>query len=313
MITKKNRLNLEIMGNFDEKNLPSLPIATLGALELFEKEGLPDIKFKNFKRPLIIGSGNAIVTGKILFEKADAVFADENNYKEALKKSIDGVFLFSASGGKHAPIIAKEVLKQKIDIQVITCTKNSQAQEVVGSENVIITSKNREPYTYNTSTYLGWILAKTREDPKKIKEFIEKKVKKKIPKNLIKYNGYLLVTPNELAGLNQLFIVKFIELFGRKISRDVKSFEELKHAITVVPSKKELCIKFGSGKVDFENDILEIPIPKNCGLGMLMSIVYFTIGQIQNQNPQYFKNNISDYIKRNSIGSFGKAMNVIVE
>jgi len=312
-VKKENYTNLQIMKSFDEKNLPDLPEVLLGALELFIKEGLPKIEFKNFKRPLIIGSGNAIVTGEVLFEDKDAIFADENSYKEALKKNIDGVFLFSASGGKHAPIIAKEVLKQKKQIQLITCTKNSQAQEVVGEENTIITSKNREPYTYNTSTYLGWILAKTREDPKKIKDFIEKKVKPKIPKNLINYNGFLLITPNNLAGLNQLFIVKFIELFGRKIARDVKSFEETRHAITVVPSKSELCIQFGEGKVDFENNILKIPIPKDCSKGMLTSIVYYTIGQIQKQNPPYFKNNISNYINRNNKGDFGKALNVIVE
>ena len=312
-VKKENYTNLQIMKSFDEKNLPDLPEVLLGALELFIKEGLPKIEFKNFKRPLIIGSGNAIVTGEVLFEDKDAIFADENSYKEALKKNIDGVFLFSASCGKHAPIIAKEVLKQKKQIQLITCTKNSQAEEVVGEKNTIITSKNREHYTYNTSTYLGWILAKTREDPKKIKEWIEKKVKPKIPKNLINYNWFLLITPNNLAGLNQLFIVKFIELFGRKIARDVKSFEETRHTITVVPSKSELCSQCGEGKVDFENNILKIPIPKNCDKGMLMSIVYYTIGQIQKQNPPYFKNNISNYINRNNKGDFGKALNVIVE
>jgi len=310
----KKDLNLEIMENFTEKKLPSLVTTICGALELFNKNGLPDIKFKNFKKPLIIGSGNAIVTGKILFENDNAIFADENNYKEALKKNIDGVFLFSASGGKHAPIIAKEVLNAKKKCQLITCTKNSQAQEVLGEKNVIVTDKNREPYTYNTSTYLGWVLAKTREDPKKILDFINKKVNPVINDfNFKKYKGFLLITPNELAGLNQLFIVKFIELFGRRISRDVKSFEELKHAITVVPFEKELCIKFGKGKVDFIGDVLEIPIPKNCSKGMLMAIAYFVIGKIQEDMPQYFKKNISNYIERNSKGSFGKALNVIVE
>tara|TARA_Y100001960_G_C14159390_1_gene580014 strand:+ start:461 stop:583 length:123 start_codon:yes stop_codon:yes gene_type:complete len=38
--------------------------------------------------------------------------------------------------------------------------------------------------------------------------------------------------------------VKFIELFGRKIARDVFSYEHLKHAITVIPEEKELAIHF---------------------------------------------------------------------
>lgn len=309
----KNYENLEIMESFDENNLPSLKTTVLWALELFIKKWLPNITFRDFKYPLIVWSWNAIVTWKILFEKKDAIFADENNYKNALKKNIDGVFLFSASGGKHAPIIAKEVMKHNLPIQVITCTKWSQVEELVWKDNVIVTFKNREPYTYNTSTYLGWILAKTRENPQQIKNFIEEKVKPYITTNFDDYNWFLLVTPNELASLNQLFIVKFIELFWRRVSRDVKSFEELKHAITVVPYEKELCIKFGRWNIDFGNDILDIPIPENCGIGMLMSIVYYVIGCIQEQHPQYFKDNIKNYIKRNAKWEFGKALSVIVE
>lgn len=305
--------NLKIMQTFGEDNLPSLSTCTLGALELFIKEGLPEVKFADFKRPLVVGSGNAIVTAKIIFENTDAIFADESNYEQALKRDIDGVIIFSASGGKHAPIIAKAAKKVGKPVQLVTCTKNSQAENLVSKENCIITQKNREPYTYNTSTYMGWVFAKTREDPKEIYDFILKRVKPSIPDIFSKYDGYLMVTSNEFSGLNQLFIVKYIELFGRKIARDVKSYEELRHAITVVPSDTELCIKFGSDDVDFVNDILEIPLPKNCSKAAMMAIAYYVIGRIQEQLPQFFKENIADYIERNSKGSFGKAMSVIVE
>lgn len=304
---------LEIMRSFTEDNLPSLRECTLGALELFIETGLPKVDFKDFKRPLVVGSGNAIVTAKILFSDKDCVFADESNYIEALKKEIDGVFIFSASGGKHAPIIAKAALDKNLDVQLITCSKNSQAEVVVGSQNTIITSKNREPYTYNTSTYMGWILAKTKEDPKEILDYINKSIKPLIPDNFNTYSGYLLVTPDKFSGVNQLFIVKFIELFGRVLGRDVKSYEEMKHAITVVPSDEELCITFGEGDVDFENTILNIPLPANCGPATLMAIGYYIIGCMQEQYPQYFKENIANYIKRNSKGDFGKALSVIVE
>lgn len=307
------RDNLQIMQTFTEKKIPSLSVATLAALELFTKEGFSKVQFRNFKKPLVIGSGNAIVTARILFSNSNAIFANESNYKEALKRDIDGVFIFSASGGKHAPIIAKEVLSKKKKCELITCTKNSQAELIIGSQNTIVTSKNREPYTYNTSTYLGWILNKTKEDPKKIINFIKKRINPILPKNLKKYNGYLLVTPDNLGGVNQLFEVKFIELFGRNIARDVKTYEEMRHAITVVPNKKELAIQFGKGKFDFENNILQIPLPKDCDVGTLMAIGYYVIGKIQEQNIQYFKNNIIKYITRNKRGEFGKSLSVIVE
>lgn len=305
--------SIDIMRTFDENNLPLLITATLASLELFIEEGLPEVKFKEFKRPLVVGSGNAIVTAKILYQDKDAIYADENSYEEALKKEIDGVIVFSASGGKHAPIIAQAAKDNGFETQLVTCTPNSQAEKVVGKENTIITKKNREPYTYNTSTYMGWILAKTREDPQEILDFIENEVKPFVQRDFVKFNGFLIVTPNHLSGVNQLFIVKFIELFGRKIARDVKSFEEIKHAITVVPSETELCIQFGEGEVDFVGEVLKIPIPNNAGPATLMAIGYYVIGHIQEQNPQYFKENIRNYIERNSKGSFGKALSVIVE
>jgi len=305
---------LKIINNINEKNLPDLPEVVLGALELFIKNPINKIKFKDFKKPLVVGSGNAIATAKILFANSNAHFADETNFKEKLKnKSIDGVYIFSASGEKHAPIIAKESLKDKLNVQLITCSKNSSCEKIIGSENVIVTEKNREPYTYNTSTYMGWILAKTKEDPKEILDFINKKIKNKIPENLKKYKGFLFVLPNEFELLEKLFNVKFVELFGRRIARDIYTYEELKHAVTVVPYKKELAIQFSDGKFDFQNDILNLPLPKNCGIATMMAIGYYVIGQIQKQNVAYFKNNIKSYIKRLNEKDFGKGLKVIVE
>ena len=76
----------DAMQKFTLKNIPDLDICVLGALELFSAQKVPSIPFKQFKRPLVIGSGNAEATGKIIFKDADAVFANENTYEEKLKK-----------------------------------------------------------------------------------------------------------------------------------------------------------------------------------------------------------------------------------
>ena len=43
--------HLQVMNTFTEKNLPGLSMTTLGALELFAKEGIPKINFPKFKKP----------------------------------------------------------------------------------------------------------------------------------------------------------------------------------------------------------------------------------------------------------------------
>ncbi len=304
---------LKIMNEFDENSLPSLSETIMGALELFSKEKIPQINFPNFKKPIIVGSGNAKVTSEILFSNKDAIFADENNYKEAASRESDGAIIFSASGEKHAVIIANYFKEKNIETYLVTCNQNATAKKIVGENKTIVTKKNKEPYTYNTSTYMGWILAFTKEDPEKIYNFIKENVEPKIPKSIGNYNGYLLVTPEFFSIANHLFEVKFIELFARRVARDVKTFEELKHAITIVPYEKELCIEFGEKNTDFDGDKLKIPLPKDANIGTIMAIGYFVIGKIQESKPQYFKENIKNYIEKINKTEFGKGLGIIVK
>ena len=302
--------NLEIMQNFTLKNIPDLDTCVLGALELFMKEKLPKINII-FKRPMVVGSGNAEATGRIIFRKKDAIFASESDFKEKLKniKNIDGVILVSASGGKHAPIIAKYAKQRKKKVVLITNTENSDASK--SADKVFLFPKQKEPYTYNTSTYMGPILAESKEDPKKIYQFIKTKIEKiKLPK-LKKYKKFYILVPTEFAGIIRMLQVKFIELFGRQIARDVETIEYIKHATTVVPSD-ELFISFGEKNKHYGKNKLHIPLPKNAGYGAMMAISYYIIGQIQKSHPPYFKKNIEKYTKEAS-KIFYKTIKTIVE
>lgn len=301
------------MDEFGEDNLPSLSTTVLGALELFADRGLPDVKIPDYKKPIIVGSGNAIVTARLLYGDSDAFFADENNYREALERENDGAIIFSASGEKHATVVAKEYTAKNVPVTLVTCNPNSTAGEIVGAENTVVTDKNREPYTYNTSTYMGWVFAKTRENPEEIWRFIQEKVQPVLDQKMAGYDGYLLVTPEFFAQGNRLFEVKFIELFARRVARDVRTYEELKHAITVVPYEKELCIQFGEGEVEFGSDKMRIPLPENVGLAAMMAIGYFVIGKIQEGKPNWFQDYIGEYIARVSAKPFGKGLKVIVD
>jgi len=136
-----------------------------------------------------------------------------------------------------------------------------------------------------------------------------------------KGNKFYIITsynppaPNEFEKTNSLFETKFTELFGRQIARDVKTYEQLKHAITIVPSKTELCIKFSDTGEDiyFNGDVIKIPLPKKCGPAAMMAIGYYVIGKIQEQHKQYFKDNITQYVRKVSSKPFGEGIKVIVE
>jgi len=293
----KGKTNYKKMQSFTLKNIPDLDVCILGALELFSSTKLPKIEIP-YKKPLVVGSGNAEATGRILFEERDAVFASESNFEEKIKniKSIDGVVLISASGGKHAPIIAKASRKFRKKVTLITNNQDALAKEY--ADRVFVFPKQREPYTYNTSTYMGMILGKTHEKPDKLYDFIKSKVDKiKLP-NFRRYDKYYLIVPPKFSGIIRMLNVKFIELFGRRVARDVETSEYVKHATTVVPSD-EIFISFGEENKTWgdKKNRLYIPLPKNADYGTMMAVSYYIIGKIQKSHTPYFKKNVISYTK----------------
>ncbi len=311
--------HIKKLNDFDIDSLPDLDTAVLGALELFQKEELPEIKLAGiYNRPLVVGSGNAEAAARIIFQDFYAVFASESTYEEKLKNmpEIDGVVVLSASGGKHAPEILRTAKKYGKHSTLLTNTSGSPAGRELDRAHQYdeyIFPKNREPYTYNVSTYMGMILGHTKENPADIGRFVSQNTSKLAFPDFSGYDAYYLIVPPALSGIARMFQIKFIELFGRKIARDIETTEFVKHATTVVPSK-ELFISFGE-KNDLwgeEENRFFVPLPENAGYGAMMAVGYYVIGQIQKQKPPYFKQNIGNYAALAS-KIFGQEIKPIVE
>lgn len=66
------------------------------------------------------------------------------------------------------------------------------------------------------------------------------------PLDFSQFSSFFLVIPDQFVLLREMFEVKFIELFGRKVARDVFSYEQMKHATTVVQDDHELFLCFGN-------------------------------------------------------------------
>lgn len=302
---------------FDPMTLPDLDVVTINALDLFIEEGIPKLDLGNYSRPIILGSGNAFNTGKILFHDKDAVFADEGTVHEKLEsiKNIDGAILISASGAKHAPIIAKELNEKQIETRLLTCNKDAPAKAVVGEDKTFVFPKRTEPYTYNVSTYLGMIFGKTQEDPAKLKEFIEKNIDPILEsKSLDDFKAFFLLIPERFDAIKEMLVIKFDELFGPHIPNRVYTVEQTKHAKTVVPWDKELFLSFGKQNNHFGSPDarLDIPLPDDADFGAMMAIGYYVIGKIQKAKPPFFKESIVDYCKKTS-EDFGSTIKPIVE
>ncbi len=296
-----NTEHIDILRSFDLEHIPNLDVAVLGALELFSQAALPQTNSIPYERPLVVGSGNAEATGRILFEDSDAVFASESNFEEKLQAvpAIDGVILLSASGAKHSPAIARTARQAGKHVTLLTNTPHSSADgelDHAHGYDQYVFPKNREPYTYNTSTYMGMILGKTGEDPAAILRYLSGTIGALAWPDFSRYDKYYLIVPPQFSQMVRMLQVKFIELFGRNVARDVETSEYVRHATTIAPSD-ELFISFGQENTTWgkPQNRLFVPLPDNPGYGAMMAVGYYVIGQIQEAQPDYFKQNITAY------------------
>lgn len=304
------RNNYEVMQSFGLKDIPNLDVCVLGALEFLSGKRLPKIDIGKSGRLLVIGSGNALVTGKIIFDNRDATFASESDYKNKLKVGkYNFIILISASGGKHAVGIAKYLKGKRKEVFLLTNSSDALAAKFV--DEVLVFPKQREPYTYNTSTYLSMILAMTRESPKGIYDYILK-IDRKIPKGLSQYDAFYFILPSKFDAVRELFVTKFDELFGPMIRGRVFTDEQTKHAKTVVPSAKELFIGLGVKNNTYGKNRFNVVLPDGAGYGMVMAIGYYIIGKIQAGKEPFFVENIVRYTEAAS-KIFGQKIEPIVE
>lgn len=292
--------------------LPDLDQSVLAALEYFEKKKPQNLDLTKFQFPLAVGSGNAYNTALALFSNRPAIIANESNLKAISlglenpikKKVIDRALLISASGEKDSIWEAKLLKKMGLKTTLLTCNPDSSAGRLV--DEVLLFDKLPEPYTYNTSTYLGILLGAGPEKAKNIKKSISSL---KIPKNFSKYKAYSFILPDELENIGKMIEIKRDELFGAHLPIRAFSFGAARHAKFVNEWKDELVISFGKNRYfGSPENRLEIPWPKNGGPASMMALSYYLIGLIQKKKPPYFKNNIAAFCK-NGPAAFGQKKN----
>jgi hypothetical protein len=302
--------------SFTEDNLPNLDEVVLGALEFLSDASIPQLDTHAHTRPLVVGSVNALTTGRIMFRDVDALFADEGTYQEVLNRipSIDAVYIFSASGSKHAVLIAQEMKEKGLPVYLVTSSAHAPAAAFIDASRVHVFPHMREPYTYNTSTYLGMLLARKDESPQDILSFIVEEVAPRIPSNLGSYESFVLTVPPHFGVVRPMLLTKFDELLAPKVTARAFTSEEIKHAKIVVPSPTQFFINFGVDETLYAgSDVqLTIPLPDSAGPVAVLAITYYVIGRIQGQHHPYFRESIRTYIER-AAQVFGQLVPVIVE
>ncbi len=275
---------------------PNLHDVVLQALDLHASYKLPHLRLEPAHKRIVVASGNALPTGRILFSNEQAICCSEGRYQALLEQNseIDSAVIVSASGAKHAPIIIDELLSRGLPTYLVTSTEHSPASDRLPADRVFTTRSTDEPITYNVSTYMGMILARTHEDPATIKEHLLETILPLIP-DFTKYKAFYLLFQPRFEEQLEMFTTKFDELFGGRLNGRCYTWEQTLHAKTVVPWAKELFISFGYKNDDFGISRLNLPLPDQPGFACVMATGYFIIGHIQAQFPPWFKQHSENY------------------
>ena len=303
------------LASFTLAAIPTLDRVVLGALELFGETSVQPIDIHTLGKSLVLGSGNAFQMAKIIFGE-QAHYGDEATFRQQLAhfEHYDTVVVASASGMKHAVPMVEAGKETGLRTVLITNNADSPAAAALDASDVLVFPKNREPYTYNTSTYLGPIISANGESPADIATFITTQVQPRLLRNFEDYTAFTLIIPSRFEPVREMLRTKFDELFGPTVVGRVFTEEEIKHAKTVVRSGCELFIGFGVTNEHYglQRNRLTIPLPEGAAHGTLIAVSYYVVGKIQAAMPPYFQENIADYCKLAS-EIFGQELNPIVE
>lgn len=284
----------------NHQDIPFLDEIVLRTMDFFANNPPPTFNPSDYKLPFVIGSGNAYNTGVIIFSNQAAIFADESNLKtllpafeDAIKsKLITQAVVLSASGRKDSVWEIELAKKYGLHTTLITTKAESAAAQI--ADKVYAFKSIDEPYTYNTSTYMGMILGATHENIADIKKAVESL---KFPENFDSYESYSFVLPDTFAPICPMLDIKRHELFGPKVSLRAFPQGHARHAKFVVRDKSELVISLNE-KNEFFGDPesrWDIFLPENGTFAMVMAVTYFIVGKMQRAKPQYFKENIEAY------------------
>jgi hypothetical protein len=304
---------IDRLNTFTEANLPDLDEVVLGALAYLASQTLPKLDVRVHERPLVVGSGNALQTGRILFHDTAAYFSDEAGATHALTYSHPGaLYIISASGSKHAIELARRGIESKLPTYLVTAQEHAPAIALVGRDHAFVYPHIREPYTYNTSTYLSMLFGQGNESIVDTLSWIQEKIEPMLSLDLASYQAFLMTIPNEHEAVRAMFETKFDELFGPYILGRACTLEGMKHAKTVVTAPHQCIISFGcTSAYGNPGARMTILLPEHCGPAGLIAIGYFVIGKIQKTHPSYFKDRIVAYAKETS-EMFGQTISPIV-
>jgi len=289
--------------------IPDLDKIVIRGLDFFAKNRPSRLKLKP-GAGFVVGSVNAYHTGRMLFGRQAAIFADEGNFRDQLKiyrplikdKTLKEAAIISASGEKDSIWEIKAAKAAGLKTWLLTCSPESTGAGL--ADGFTAFKKIPEPYSYNFSTYLGMLLAGTGENPAAIRSFLRHL---KIRAGFKRFSYFTFILPDKFKAIADMVMVKDDELFGPYSSLRAYAEGQARHAKFIARSPRELVISFGANPFFGEpKNRWAIRLPKDANFGLVLSLSYYLVGLIQRQKPAYFKKGLLNYCLKTGPKPYGR-------
>jgi len=296
--------------NMNTNNLPNLNESVLSALDFFVKNKPPRLALSKSHAYLAAGSAGAAHACRLVFAKTDCFFGDESNFRQIIKtyqpfiknQTIKEAYIISSSGEKDSLWQIKAAQAAGLKTTILTCQADSRGARL--ADRNLIFGKIPEPYSYNSSTYLGMCLSVTQEKPEAIKKFLAALV---LPKNFKKYSFFSFILPDAFKPIVDMLNTKDDELFGPYSSLRAYTEGEARHAKFICRSEKELVISFVPNPYfGLPKNRWTIKLPKNAQAGLILCLSYYLAGCVQAVKPPYFKRDIANYCLKTGPKPYGQ-------
>jgi len=268
----------------------------IDALQFHAGSTSPSLNLNQNESLFVFGSGNALPTGKVIFANYPAIFSDETNFKETIRKfpNTKKCVVVSASGEKHAPIMIDFLLNKSYDVHLITCSRRSSSADITPRKNVFFCDFIDEPYTYNVSTYIGMMRFVDNMNLLSLSNYLSSEIAQ-FANYLEKSKSYYFILPDQMSAIAQMVVTKLDEIFGSTLCGRCYTLSQTVHAKTVISNTDELFISLGLNNNVIGTNKLNIPMKDYWSYIGFVSVAYYIVGCIQKFKGQKFFEYIESY------------------
>jgi hypothetical protein len=273
----------------EQEKIEKLDHYAIKTLESLPNWKYPELKIEKSGKNIFMGSGDAANTGKIFAQILGGRALNVCNYQiffENEPNRDSDIYIVNASGGKDGLKMAKWLTERNWHPKLLTNNPEPPAGKYLRPEDIFVFPADKEPPTYNVSTYASMIYWLLKEDLPQI----EDKIKNLEIPDLRKYKFIFFMVQDKYETLGRMATRKIAETLAG-VGANGCGYSNAVHGMLTQPNKDRLVFCMNC-KYEGSGDVYELNIDSYLGL---LLCIHYIVGK--NQTDQDSENILRNYME----------------